>query len=242
MSYNKRTAFIFAAGLGTRLQPLTLTRPKALVEIKGKPLLQLAIEKLEQAGFQRIVINTHHFAEQIASFISGHKFDAEILISHEKNLLLDTGGGILAAKELIGDKPFLAYNVDILSDIDLRKLYEAHKEEDLATLFVSDRVTSRYLLFDENKKMVGWQNVKSGEVRTPHSKLDLAKCKGLAFNGVHVISPRIFSLMQEWQMPFSITNFYISACGSEAIRAYIEQEAHVLDVGKIDVLERLNRC
>lgn len=240
MSSTKRTAFIFAAGLGTRLHPLTLTRPKALVEIKGKPLLQLAIEKVEQAGFQRIVINTHHFAEQIASFIGGHRFEAEILISHEKDLLLDTGGGLLAARELIGNEPFLAYNVDILSDIDLRMLYEAHNSDDLATLLVSDRATSRYLLFDENQRMVGWQNVKTGELRTPHSKLDLAECKGLAFNGVHVISPRIFPLMQGWQMPFSITDFYISACGSEAIRAYTAQNAHVLDVGKIEVLERLN--
>ena len=137
MRYNKKTAFIFAAGLGTRLRPLTDTRPKALVEIAGKPLLQIAIEKIKGAGFQRIVVNAHHFAEQIFDFVENTDFGVEVIISHEKEQLLDTGGGISFAEKLIGNEPFLAYNVDIISNVDLKTFYGQHNNESLATILVA---------------------------------------------------------------------------------------------------------
>ena len=227
MKYNKKTAFIFAAGLGTRLRPLTDTRPKALVEIAGKPLLQIAIEKIKDAGFQRIVVNAHHFAEQI--------FD-----SHEKEQLLDTGGGISFAEKLIGNEPFLAYNVDIISNVDLKTFYRQHYSENLATILVSDRPTSRYLLFDSSNRLVGWQNAVTGELKTPFANLDLDKYKKLAFNGIHVISPKIFSLMKDFKKPFSITDFYISVCGTEPIVGYEQSDLQVTDVGKIEQLKNIS--
>ena len=240
MSCDKKTAFIFAAGLGTRLQPITLNKPKALVEIKGQTLLEIAIEKIQKAGFQRIVINTHHFAEQIEEFVESRAFDVEIILSHERDKLLDTGGGLYAAKEWLGEKPFLAYNVDIQTDLDLREFYESHEEEALSTLFVSDRKSSRCLLFDEAGYMVGWRNQTTGEVRTPFDPLCLEKCNGLAFNGIHIISPKIFSIMDGWKMPFSITDFYISSCDKYKIKAYKSTDVKVVDVGKIDILNQFN--
>ncbi|MDR1543996.1 MAG: nucleotidyltransferase family protein [Prevotellaceae bacterium] len=233
-----KTAMIFAAGLGTRLRPLTDKTPKALVEIGGKTLLQIAIERLQDAGFQRIVINAHHFAEQIFEFVQNHYFDVEIIISHEKDLLLDTGSGIFFAKEKIGTKkPFLLHNVDIISNADLQKLYDFHNPETLATLLVSSRNTSRYLLFNEENILVGWTNVKTGEIKTPFKKLDLEKCKMLSFNGIHVISPKIFELMQNFEQPFSIIDFYLSVCRKEKILACQQPDLEVIDVGTVEKLE-----
>ena len=233
-----KTALIFAAGLGTRLKPLTDTKPKALVKIGEKTLLQIAIEKLKTADFQRIVINAHHFAEQIFDFVQKNDFGVEILISHEKDMLLDTGGGIFYAKEKIGENaPFLVHNVDIISNADLQKLYAAHNSENLATLLVSNRNTSRYLLFNNENLLVGWQNTKTGEIKTPFQNLDVEKCNRRAFNGIHVISPKIFKLMQNEKMPFSITDFYLSICDKEKIIAYQQPDLEVIDVGKIETIE-----
>ena len=240
MKYNKKTAFIFAAGLGTRLRPLTDTRPKALVEIAGKPLLQIAIEKIKDAGFQRIVVNAHHFAEQIFDFVEKTDFGVEVIISHEKEQLLDTGGGISFAEKLIGNEPFLAYNVDIISNVDLKTFYGQHNNESLATILVSDRPTSRYLLFDSSNRLVGWQNAVTGELKTPFANLDVDKYKKLAFNGIHVISPNIFSLMKDFKSPFSITDFYISVCGTESIVGYEQSDLQVTDVGKIEQLKNIS--
>jgi len=236
-----KTALIFAAGLGTRLKPLTDTTPKALVKIDEKTLLQIAIEKLKNADFQRIVINAHHFAEQIFDFVQKNDFGVEILISHEKEMLLDTGGGILFARDEIGENvPFLVHNVDIISNADLQKLYSAHNPENLATLLVSNRNTSRYLLFDNENRLVGWQNIKTGEIKTPYQNLEIEKCNRLAFNGIHVISPKIFQLMQNEKMPFSITDFYISICAQEKIIAYQQPDLEVVDVGKIEQLNTIH--
>ena len=240
MRYNKKTAFIFAAGLGTRLRPLTDTRPKALVEIAGKPLLQIAIEKIKGAGFQRIVVNAHHFAEQIFDFVEKTDFGVEVTISHEKEQLLDTGGGISFAEKLIGNEPFLAYNVDIISNVDLKTFYRQHNNENLATILVSDRPTSRYLLFDSSNRLVGWQNAVTGELKTPFANLDVDKYKKLAFNGIHVISPKIFSLMKDFKNPFSITDFYRSVCGTESIVGYEQSDLQVTDVGKIEQLKNIS--
>ena len=240
MKYNKKTAFIFAAGLGTRLRPLTDTRPKALVEIAGKPLLRIAIEKIKGAGFQRIVVNAHHFAEQIFDFVEKIDFGVEVIISHEKEQLLDTGGGISFAEKLIGNEPFLAYNVDIISNVDLKTFYRQHNNESLATILVSDRPTSRYLLFDSSNRSGGWQNAVTGELKTPFANLDVYKYKKLAFNGIHVISPKIFSLMKNLKSPFSITDFYISVCGTESIVGYEQFDLQVTDVGKIEQLKNIS--
>ncbi|KGN80839.1 mannose-1-phosphate guanyltransferase [Porphyromonadaceae bacterium COT-184 OH4590] len=237
MSYSKRTALIFAAGLGTRLRPLTDDKPKALVTIGNKTLLEIAIGRLQKAGFDHIVINAHHFAEQIFDFVAKTHFDANIYISYEKEQLLDTGGGILYAKQLLGNKPFLAYNVDIISDLDVEKFYATHREENLATLLVSDRQTSRYLLFDKNNHLAGWKNVKTDELKTPFADFDERQYIPLAFNGIHVISPRIFSLMQCRTEPFSITDFYLSVCDKERIVAYQQPDLQVTDVGKIEQLK-----
>ncbi len=240
MSYTKRTALIFAAGLGTRLRPLTDDKPKALVTIGDKTLLQIAIERLQNAEFDRIVINAHHFAEQIFDFVNKNHFDADIYISHEKEQLLDTGGGIKFAEQLLGDEPFLAYNVDIISNLDIGKFYAIHREENLATLLVSDRKTSRYLLFDKNNHLAGWKNVKTNELRTPFADFDEIQHTLLAFNGMHVISPRIFSLMQKRTEPFSITDFYLSVCDTERIVAYQQSDLQVTDVGKVEQLKAIS--
>jgi NDP-sugar pyrophosphorylase family protein len=232
-----KTALIFAAGLGTRLRPMTDNTPKALIKAGGKTLLQMVIEKLKDADFQRIVINTHHFAKQIFDFVAQNEFGVEILISHEKDLLLDTGGGILFAKEKIGTNgQFLAHNVDIVSNTDLKKLYLAHNPQHLATLLVSNRTTTRYLLFDRKKRLVGWQNIKTGEVKTPYNNLVIENCNRLAFNGIHVISSKIFQLMQNEKMPFSITDFYISTCHKEKIIAYQQSDLQVIDAGTAEKL------
>ncbi|MDR0828685.1 MAG: NTP transferase domain-containing protein [Prevotellaceae bacterium] len=235
-----KTALIFAAGLGTRLKPLTDTTPKALVKIGGKTLLQIAIEKIQLAGFERIVINAHHFAEQIFDFVQKNDFDAEIIVSHEKEMLLDTGGGILfAQKYLESNEPFLVHNVDIISNVDLKKFYNAHKPENLATLLVSSRNTSRYLLFDSENCLAGWQNINTGEIKTPFQNIEIEKYNRLAFNGIHVISSRIFELMKNEKMPFSITDFYISICNKEKIIGCQQPDLEVIDVGTVEKIDNV---
>ena len=242
-----KTALIFAAGLGTRLKPLTDTTPKALVKVGGKTLLQMVIEKLKASGFQRIVINTHHFAEQIFDFVQKNNFYVEILISHEKEQLLDTGGGIFFAREKLGENaPFLVHNVDIISNSDLQTLYSVHELENLATLLVSNRNTSRYLLFDDENRLVGWRNIKTGEIKSPFQNFDVEKCNHLAFSGIHVISPKIFKLMSTCNCgpdpqspnfkPFSITDFYISICDKEKIIAYQQPDLEVSDIGTVEAI------
>ena len=167
---------IFAAGLGTRLKPLTDTMPKALVPVGGKPLLEILIRKLVASGFTEIVINVHHFADQIIRFVEEHDaFGADVRFSDESGKLLETGGGIKKAIPLllesgVAERPFLVHNVDILSNVDLRDFYR-HGVGAAALLLVSERQTQRYLLFDEEKRLVGWTNVKTGEVKSPYKGL-----------------------------------------------------------------------
>ena len=163
-------AMIFAAGLGTRLRPITDSIPKALVPVAGKTLLEHVIEKLSNEGFDELIINVHHHAEKIIDFLAEHhNFGLHIEISDEREMLLDTGGGIRKAAEFFNDgKPFLIHNVDILSNANLKALYEKHIASDnIATLLVKDRETSRYLLFNEEQRLQGWMNVKTGEVKSP---------------------------------------------------------------------------
>jgi NDP-sugar pyrophosphorylase family protein len=232
-----RTALIFAAGLGTRLKPITNTTPKALIKIGNKPVLQIVIEKIKHAGFEKIVINSHHFAEQIFEFVQNNDFKIDITVSHEKEMLLDTGGGILFAQNLLGTKPFLVHNVDIISNVDLAQFYSDHNPEKLATLLVSNRKTSRYLLFNNESRLVGWQNTQTGEIKTPFKDLNIKHCNRLSFNGIHIISPKIFSLMQNEKTPFSIIDFYISICRNEEIIAHQQPKLQVFDVGTNEKLK-----
>lgn len=235
---------IFAAGLGTRLKPLTDTTPKALLPIGGKPMLEHVILKLKDAGFHQIVINIHHHGQQILDFLeANNNFGIRINISDERDYLLDTGGGIKkAARFLQGNEPFLIHNVDILSNVDLRHLYNKHLETNsLATLLVSKRNTSRYLLFNKENKLCGWRNHDTGEVKSYYPDFDPKQYNEYAFSGVHVVSPQIFEWMEEWTGKFSIINFYLSICAKTNIHAYEMENLRLLDVGKPDTLEKAEK-
>lgn len=228
--------FLLAAGLGTRLKPLTDTMPKALVPVAGTPLLKLISQKLIQSGAQRIVINAHHFADQIIDFVDKEEWDVDVMISHESNQLLDTGGGLRKAQSLfLPDMPILIHNVDILSNANLQDLVCSHQGNDV-TLLVSDRKTNRYLLFDENMRLVGWTNIQTGEVRSPYTNLNITQCQKLAFSGIHVFSPTLFPLMQDYPEKFPIMDFYLNHCHELKIYGVTQPKLQLLDVGKCDAL------
>lgn len=232
-------ALIFAAGLGNRLKPLTDTTPKALLPVNGKPMLEHVITKLIAAGFDQITINIHHLGQQIVDFLKeNNNFGIEIHISDEREYLLDTGGGIKhAAKFLEGKEPFLVHNVDIFSNVDLKGLYEKHLDNgSLATLLVSKRKTSRYLLFDKDDKLCGWRNKETGEVKSYYPYFDPGQYDEYAFGGIHVISPEIFKYMEEWTGKFQIIQFYLSICAKTTISAYKAPNLRLLDIGKPETL------
>ena len=231
---------IFAAGTGSRLKPYTDHIPKALIPIDGKPMLEHIILKLKAAGFTEIIINVHHLSEQIIEFLAGKdNFGITIHISDERDYLLDTGGGIKhAAQFLQGDEPFLVHNVDIISNVDLKALYQHHLDTNpLATLLVSKRDTSRYLLFNKENKLSGWRNKETGEVKSYYPDFDPSVHNEFAFNGIHVISPQIFEWMDEWTGKFSIINFYLAVCAKTPIQAFEQADLRILDIGKPDALE-----
>lgn len=231
---------IFAAGTGSRLKPYTDHIPKALIPIDGKPMLEHIILKLKAAGFTEIIINVHHLGEQIIEFLAGNdNFGITIHISDERDYLLDTGGGIKhAAQFLQGDEPFLVHNVDIISNVDLKALYQHHLDTNpLATLLVSKRDTSRYLLFNKENKLSGWRNKETGEVKSYYPDFDPSIHNEFAFNGIHVISPQIFEWMDEWTGKFSIINFYLAVCAKTPIQAFEQADLRILDIGKPDALE-----
>jgi len=236
-------AMIFAAGLGTRLKPLTDSIPKALVPIAGKPLLEHVILKLKTAGFDEIIVNVHHFPDQIIDFLkANNNFDIRIEVSDERDQLLDTGGGIRKAKHFFDDgQPFLVHNVDILSDIDLTELFQQHLVTDsLATLVVSRRDTFRYLLFNDDQRLCGWINEKTGE--TKHIRFDdISGFNKLAFAGIQVLSPRVFELMETFDAKFPIMDFYLSNAQTKVIKGFIPTDLHMLDVGKLNVLDEAER-
>ncbi|MDR1357011.1 MAG: nucleotidyltransferase family protein [Tannerellaceae bacterium] len=237
-------AMIFAAGLGTRLRPLTDTIPKALAPFSGKPMLEHLIIKLKAAGFDEIVINIHHLGDQIIDFLKANdNFGLIVHISDERGYLLDTGGGLKqAASFLTGKEPFLVHNVDIISDADLVALYNSHNPGvSLATLLVSERVTSRYLLFDKEDKLCGWRNRETGEIKSHFPDFSPNKYNGYAFGGVHVMSPEIFGCMEEWTGKFSIIDFYISACVKKRITAHFVPGISIFDIGSNDSLEAAQR-
>ena len=233
-------AFIFAAGLGTRLKPLTDTMPKALVPVGGKPLLAHVIEKLKAAGCKKIVINIHHFGDMIIDYVkSQNDFGVEILFSDERQMLLETGGAIKHAVDLLGDEPFLIHNVDILSNVDLKNLIASHNESgSAATLLVSKRNSTRALLFNAEGNLTAWTNKTTGEVKSPYSDIDITKLNEFAFSGIHIFSPRLFKYFGAYPEKFSIIDFYLNTCKEENIKAYTQEGLQLLDVGKLDSLER----
>ena len=236
-------AMIFAAGLGTRLKPLTDNLPKALVPIAGKPLLEHVILKFKTSGFDEIIVNVHHFPEQIIDFLkANNSFDIQIEVSNERDELLDTGGGIRKAAWFFDDgKPFLVHNVDILSNVDLTALYNQHLQANsLATLVVSKRDTFRYLLFDENLKLTGWINEKTGETK-PTNLIITEHYSKLAFSGIQILSPKVFELMAEMDTKFPIMDFYLKNAATQTINGYIPDKYKMLDVGKLDVLDEAEK-
>jgi NDP-sugar pyrophosphorylase family protein len=225
-------AFILAAGLGTRLKPFTNKKPKALVEINRKTLLEVVVAKLVKSGFDDIIINVHHFADQIVNYLkSKNNFNVEIKISDESNLLLDTGGGLKHASWFFDDSnPFLVHNVDILSDLDLNNLYKHHIENNsIATLAVQDRNSSRYFLFDEEKNLCGWKNERTGEIKT--AKFTTGSIIQRAFSGIHIVSPSIFNLMPEKNV-FSIVDLYLSIAQTKQIAYFDHTGSLLIDLGK----------
>ena len=229
---------IFAAGLGTRLKPLTDTMPKALVSVGGDPLLKHVIIKLKNAGFERVVVNVHHFAQQIIDYLAANNnFGLDIRISDESEMLLETGGGIKKAIPLFdADSPVLIHNVDILSNVDLSAFYDLSSTNN-ATLLVSERKTKRYLLFDEQMNLKGWTNVETGEVKSPYVPLDVEPLQRLAFSGIHVISPFMFPCFDEMPQRFSIIDFYLKFCCNYPLRGYRKTDLRLMDVGKTDTLK-----
>ncbi|KAA4249807.1 nucleotidyltransferase family protein [Bacteroides ovatus] len=235
---------IFAAGLGSRLKPLTDTMPKALVPIAGHPMLEHVILKLKAAGFTEIVINIHHFGEQILDFLEANEnFGLIIHISDERDLLLDTGGGIKKPRSFSenSDEPFLIHNVDILSDVNLKELYDYHlRSGAVATLLASQRKTSRYLLFDTDKRLCGWINKDTKQVKPEGFQYDSSLYQEYAFSGIHVLSPAIFQWMTSpsWDGKFSIMDFYLATCRQVNYGGYLTEKLHLIDIGKPETLAK----
>ena len=246
-------AMIFAAGLGTRLKPLTDTLPKALVPLAGKTLLQWQIERLKAAGITDIVVNVHHFPDMIINYIrENDNFGCCIAVSDERDRLLETGGGLRKAKSLLTgirfpessypEDPILICNVDILSNIDIPTLLRAYNPDEMGVVVVSSRDTQRYLLFDYDNRLRGWTNIATGEVRpaslasSPNSLI----ASRLAFSGMQVLNPRIFEVMEkvvaEKGEKFSLIDLYLSIAEKEILRAFIPENYRMMDVGKINQL------
>lgn len=232
---------VFAAGLGTRLRPLTNDKPKALVEVAGKPMLRRVMENLVGYGFDDIVINVHHFGEQIIDYVkANNNFGVTVHISDERGELLDTGGGILKAREwLDGDEPFMVHNADILTDLDLGAMYDYHLHHSAdATLLTAERETARYLLFDGGNRLHGWINKKTGELLPEGFVYTPGEYKEMAFGGIHVISPKIFTELADYttEHKFSIVPFYVAMCRRLKIMSYAPTGYRWFDVGKIETI------
>ncbi|MBO7109910.1 MAG: nucleotidyltransferase family protein [Prevotella sp.] len=257
-----KQAMIFAAGLGTRLKPLTDHMPKALVEVGGKPLLDIVIDKLREQGYDRFVVNVHHFAEQIEEHVAAAEYAPLVRISDERDELLETGGGLKKAAPLFADEePILIHNVDILSNVDYGWFSRQHLPDEDAVLLVSRRKTKRYLLFDNAMHLMGWTNIETGEVKSPFPWLreagitiddDLqvhpsslhhppSTLYAFAFSGIHSFSPRLFPLMERFPDRFPIMDFYLSTCHRRHIVGCLKEDLRLLDVGKLDTLSEAEK-
>ena len=244
-----KQAMILAAGLGTRLKPLTDTMPKALVPVGGKPLLEWNIRKLQAQGYDRFVINIHHFAQQIRDYVAQQDYAPLVHFSDETSQLLETGGGLKHAQDLFSDEePILIHNVDILDNVDYAWFARQHQTDEDAVLLVSQRKTKRYLLFDNAMHLMGWKNIETGEIKSPY---EYVRRTGLsqhgeplnmfAFSGIHSFSPCLFPLMDRFPDRFSIIDFYLSVCHRSHIVGLVKPDLNVLDVGKLDSLEQAEK-
>lgn len=239
-------AMVFAAGLGTRLRPITNTLPKALVPVCGQPLLYHTLNKLKAAGYTDVVVNIHHFPDLIREYLASHDFGLNIAISDESETLLETGGGIQHARPLLEPlgEPFLVHNVDIVSNLDIAWFRTQMRPDALANLLVSERQTQRYLLFrPEDMRLVGWTHIGTGEVLSPYKDLDPSNCLRYAFAGIHNLSPTIFEAFKALGMPerFPIMDFYLTACDRYPIYGAVAKDLQLVDVGKIETLPEAER-
>lgn len=255
-------AMIFAAGLGTRLKPLTDTLPKALVPVCGKPLIEHVARKLQASGIDEAVVNIHYFADKIEDWMASqpwiankkeNKSEGQMLmeISDERELLLETGGAVLHARRYLqGCGHFLIHNVDILSNCDIKWFASQTRPDALATLLVSDRKTTRFLLFaPEDMRLVGWMNTDSGDYHVTSPDIIPAQCRALAFSGIHILSDQVLGLMDEYVkekgLPkdekcgtrFPIMSFYMWAAAKRPIYGVVAKELEFIDVGKLDALK-----
>lgn len=238
-------AMIFAAGLGTRLKPITDTLPKALVPVCGKPLLAHVVGMLKDAGFSEIVINVHHFADKIKAYVKEQdNFGIDIRISEEVKGPLETGGGIKFAKDLIlPTDRFFIHNVDIIDNLDIKDFISRARPDSLSTILVSERETKRYFLFDDDMKLAGWTNIATGEVKSPYGDINPDNYRKLAFAGIHNMSSGIFDAFDDlgFSGKFGITDFYIAACKKYPIYGIVPENLKMVDVGKIESLSEAER-
>jgi len=225
-------AMLFAAGLGTRLQPFTFTKPKALLPLKGIPLLELAIRRLKYYGFTEIMVNVHHFADQIISFLAEKEyFGIQIQISDETDLLLDTGGGLKKVSWFFDDQPFLVANADILTSLNLSALYTHHcKTNHSVTLAVSRRFSTRQLSIDASGLLCGWKNHQTGKKIYARSGPEETYC---SFSGVHFANPAIFAQMPNQEV-FPILPFYLSLAKEGSVGTYDHSEDYWFDLGRLE--------
>jgi NDP-sugar pyrophosphorylase family protein len=233
---------ILAAGLGTRLRPLTDHTPKALIDVGGRPILAHVARRLVEAGADRLIVNTHHLGEQIAAYVATHDLGAPAVVSHEEGAPLETGGALVAAETLLRrDAPFFLHNADILSDLPLGDLYAAHQAagDPLATVAVMDRPTSRRLLFDDAGLLGRVDEAKGVDLRVRDA---VGEVRALPFAGVHVLSPRIFGLLTE-RGAFSILDPYLRlAAAGERVLPFRVDGHQWLDIGRPDQLEAARRA
>lgn len=226
-------AMIFAAGLGTRLKPLTDTTPKALIPLAGKTMLEWQLDILRKVGVRKVMVNVHHFPDQIIQFVRAHEdFGFDLQVSDERDALLDTGGGLKKALLQYGcsDEPVLVCNVDILSNINLQRLISRYAQTEESQLVVTQRDTQRYLCFDDKQLLCGWTNVATGELKHQDGQ-------HLAFSGLQILSPTAQQQLVKYpEDKFSLIDFYLSACSTIPFHAYIPTDYRVMDVGKIDQL------
>ena len=244
-----RQAMIFAAGLGTRLKPLTDTMPKALVPVGGRPLLDINIRRLMAQGYDRFVVNIHHFAQQIIDYVKEQDYAPLVHFSDESDQLLETGGGLKKAQTLFrDDQPILIHNVDILDNVNYDWFARQHQPDEDAVLLVSQRTTKRYLLFDNAMHLMGWKNIETGEIKSPY---EYVRRTGLsqhgeelnmfAFSGIHSFSPRLFPLMERFPDRFPIIDFYLSVCHRAPIVGLVKPDLQLMDVGKIETLDQAEK-
>ena len=241
-----RQAMIFAAGLGTRLKPLTDTMPKALVPVGGRPLLDINIRRLMAQGYDCFVVNIHHFAQQIVDYVNEQDYAPLVHFSDESAQLLETGGGLKKAAPLFrDDQPILIHNVDILDNVNYDWFARQHQPDEDAVLLVSRRKTKRYLLFDNAMHLMGWKNIETGEIKSPY---EYVRRTGLsqhgeelnmfAFSGINSFSPRLFSLMERFPDRFPIIDFYLSVCHRAPIVGLVKDDLRLMDVGKLETLDQ----